>query len=105
MPQVRPARKLKAGTAVFIRIEIRADVNDKRIRYTPANNPQLQLWKPDGTNSLDWTNMTYENETGIFSYTHQTSSSDLLGIWQVRFRVTGTTITNQSPFMDLMELV
>lgn len=102
---VRPVRRFVAGTSICFRIEVRNEDDDDRPRITPTPNlPQLQLRASDGTIDLAWTTMT-EVETGVFSYIFQSSASDPLGVWQIEFRIVGTTYTVQTIPADVFELV
>lgn len=101
---VRPLKKFKAGTAIYFRIEVRDEADDTRPLYSPSSNPKIQFRTPDGIITLVYTSMTLL-ETGVFSYTLQTTSASVLGVWQVEFKIVNASLTILTLPVDALELL
>ena len=102
----RSIQKVQAGSRIFFRIEIRDLSDDTRPLYSPSPVPDIELRMPNGVVDVNWQAMTAPaSTTGIFTYTHQTETTDPRGVWRVRFRsVDGSDIDYSIP-QDAFELV
>lgn len=100
---VRLLRKFRPGSAVLIKIETRDETQVSRPLYSPARNPRLMIRGPRGVVLLDYGEMTRE-ETGVFSYVHQTATSDPRGIYQAIFFISNETEPIRTVPVDVFEL-
>lgn len=101
----RPIRKFKAGTSVILRIEVRNALDSTNPLYSPASSPTILLRDSAGTAVASFNGMT-EEETGVFSYTYQTTAgTSPEGVWRVSFRAVSGTSTVQTPEVDAFELI
>ncbi len=96
-------KKMKAGTAIFFRIELRDSTTDSHPLFSSASVPTILLRDANGSVQVNDSQMT-EAETGVYTYSHQTATTDALGVWQVRFKVI-STVTVMTPEVDAFELV
>jgi hypothetical protein len=99
----KPIKKLKAGTAIFFRIELRDSTSDAHPLFSSASVPTILLRDSLGAVQVDDVQMT-EAETGVYTYSHQTDTTDPIGVWQVRFKVI-STVTVYTPEVDAFELI
>lgn len=95
-------RRVRAGSAYFFRVATRSLTDPLRPLSTPASGVKIFIRKPNGVLAVDDTAMTNES-TGIFKYTHQTATSDPIGVWRVYFKIVGTT-TVMTKEVDAFEL-
>jgi len=100
----KPIKKFKAGTAIFFRIELRDSTDDEHDLFSSASVPTILLRDPLGAVQVNHVNMT-EQETGRYTYSHQTAASDPLGVWTVGFRVTNASVVVTPLDVDAFELV
>lgn len=96
-------KKMKAGTAIFFRIELRDATTDAHPLFSSASVPTILLRDSNGSVQSNDIQMT-EAETGVYTYSHQTATTDPLGVWQVRFKVV-SAVTVYTPETDAFELV
>lgn len=96
---IRQVKARRPGDTVFFRVEVRDETDPKRPRHTPARNPRIRLRKPSGSIGLDYAEMTLES-TGVFTYAHQTATSDEIGVWQVDFKIVNETKTIRTVQVD-----
>lgn len=99
----RLIKKMKAGTAIFFRIELRDSTTDAHPLFSSASVPTILLRSPLGGVVANDAQMT-EAETGVYTYSHQTATTDPTGVYQVRFKVE-STVTVYTPETDAFELV
>lgn len=102
--RTRALQKFKAGTTLYIRIEVRDATDLTHPLFTPASNPKILIRDPAGTVVLDYGSMT-QVDTGHYSYTYQTASTDPLGVWSIGFKVINVSLTVITPERDGFELV
>lgn len=99
----KPIKKMKAGTAVFFRIELRDSTTDAHPLFSSASVPTILIRDSLGAVQVNDGQMT-EAETGVYTYSHQTATTDSIGVWRVRFKVV-STVTVYTPEVDAFELV
>ena len=97
--RTRSLKKFKAGTTLYIRIEVRDATSS-----TPASNPAILIRDPSGTIQIDYSSMT-QIDTGHYSYTYQTTTTSAIGVWSIGFKVTNVSLTVYTPERDGFELV
>lgn len=100
----RLIRKFKVGTAIFFRIEVRDSTTDTHPLFTPSQVPTILIRDPSGAVQANYANMT-EGDTGVYTYSHQTATTDPLGVWQVGFKLVNSSVTVYTPESDAFELV
>jgi len=105
MARTRPIRRFKAGTAVFLRIELRDATDDTMPLYASASVPQILVRDPNGTVQANYDNMTTTSDTGVYTYLYQTVTTDAPGVWQVGFKVTDGITVVYVPETDAFDLV
>ncbi len=99
----KPIKQFKAGTAIFFRIELRDSTTAAHPLFSSASVPTILIRDALGSVQVNDIQMT-EAETGVYTYSHQTATSNPLGVWQVRFKVV-STVTVYSPEVDAFELI
>ncbi len=101
----RPIKKFKLGTALLVRIEVRDASEDTNPLFSPSSSPTILLRDSAGTAAVSNGGMT-EEETGVYSYTYQTSTSTSpVGVWRVSFSATSGATTVTTPEVDAFELI
>lgn len=101
----RPIKKLKTGTAVMFRIEIRDAGDDETPLHSPSTAPTILLRDPNGTAIVSFGAMA-EVETGIYTYTYQTTAgTSAEGVWRVAFKAVSSSSTVITPEVDAFELI
>lgn len=100
----RPIRQIAAGSRVFFRLEVRDLTDDAQPLMTPANAPTLELRDPNGVVKVNYL-ATTEGETGVFTYTYQTATTDTIGVWRVKFKITDGSDIDYTIGADAFELV
>jgi uncharacterized protein YfaS (alpha-2-macroglobulin family) len=78
--------KLRVGTEVFIRAEVRDMSDEEKPLVDPENGIKITLRRPDGVAAVT-DGVTIVEETGIYTYFHQTSSSDPTGVYRVSYSI------------------
>lgn len=104
MARTRPIKRFKAGTAILFRIELRDATDDTLPLFSSSSVPTITIRDSVGNVQADTQNMTAAADTGIYTYLHQTATTDPLGVWQVGFKVTDSN-TVYVPEADAFELV
>jgi hypothetical protein len=105
MARTRPIRRFQAGTAIFFRIELRDATDDTLPLFASASVPTILIRDPTGTVQANFLGMTTTTDTGVYTYLHQTATTDPLGVWQVGFKVVDGTTTVYVPEADAFELI
>lgn len=101
----RPIKKLKAGTSVLFRIEVRNAQADETPLFSPAAAPTILIRDPEGTAPISDSAMTVD-ETGVYSYVYQTTAgTSPEGVWRVRFKAVSGASTVLTPEVDAFELI
>lgn len=83
---------VEAGQAVTLLASIQDIMTTpgEKYQYNPSTTPQVQIFNPDGTEKVAFTNMNFI-ATGLYNYQHQTLVSDQKGVYTARFKaITGT---------------
>ena len=99
----RLIKKMKAGTAVFTRIELRDSTTDAHPLFSSSSVPTILLRDALGSVQVNYAQMT-EVETGVYTYSHQTATTDPIGVWTVGFKVE-SSVTVYTPEVDAFELI
>jgi len=102
--RTRALQKFKAGTTLYIRIEVRDATDLTHPLFTPGSNPQILIRDPAGTVAINYASMT-QVDTGHYSYTYQTTTAGPIGVWSVGFKVVNVSLTVYTPERDGFELV
>ena len=102
--RTRSLKKFKAGTTLYIRIEVRDATDSTHPLFTPASNPAILIRDPSGTVQINYSSMT-QIDTGHYSYTYQTLTTSAIGVWSIGFKVTNVSLTVYTPERDGFELV
>jgi hypothetical protein len=100
----RPVKQIAAGSRVFFRAEVRDLSDDAQPLFTPPAVPTIELRNPNGVVQVNFANTT-EQDIGIFTYTHQTTITDTVGVWRVRFRIVNGADTDYTIPAVAFELV
>ena len=99
-------KKLKAGTAIFFRIETRDSTTATHPLFAPAQVPTILIRDSLGAVQVNYANMSeVVGSTGVYTYSHQTATTDALGVWQVGFKLVNSSVTVYTPDQDAFELV
>lgn len=105
MARTRPIKRFKAGTAILFRIELRDATDDTLPLFASSSVPTITIRDSVGNVQASEQNMTATaGEVGIYTYLHQTATTDAKGVWQVGFKVTDSN-TVYVPEADAFELV
>lgn len=98
-------RHIPAGGSVPITIYIYNESSSpgRKIPANPLSNPQIRIYKPDGTVHLAYTDMVYLS-TGVYTYRHQ-AGSDPVGPYAAEFKAVNGITTCLTKPMVIFEVV
>jgi uncharacterized protein YfaS (alpha-2-macroglobulin family) len=99
-----PIVKVRQGSAVFFRIEVRDLTADDQPLFSPGGGVKIYLRDSVGAYALNGTAMT-EDVTGVYKYSYQLGATAALGVWRVYFVADGSTYDTYTPTMDAFEVV
>jgi uncharacterized protein YfaS (alpha-2-macroglobulin family) len=94
----------RAGTEVYIQVQLNDLSSTTRPLYDPVTSVTMTLTNPSGTVVLNNVAMT-KLSTGIYFYRYQTSTSDPLGRWTVKFVGNDGAATHRSHNLEAFTLV
>ena len=99
-------RYIAAGQGIPITIYIYNMASSPGAKYlfNPDTTPQLQIYKPDGTTLLTYTNMVQSN-IGTYTYQYQTSVNDGKGPYSAQFKAVNGDKTMLSKQIVIFEVV
>lgn len=99
-------RYVAAGQGVSVTIYIYNMASSPGIKYlfNPDTNPQIQIYKPDGTILVTYTDMA-QSTTGTYTYQHQTGVNDTKGPYSAQFKAVNGAKTMLSKTMVIFEVV
>ena len=99
-------RYVAAGQGVSVTIYIYNMASSPGVKYlfNPDTIPQVQIYRPDGTTLLAYTNMV-QSTTGTYTYQHQVSVNDSKGPYTAQFKAVNGDKTMLSKGIVIFEVV
>ena len=104
-PIARHFKKIHAGQAVLLPARV-ADIYTSegvKLPFNPSSPPQIQIYYPDGTIKVPYTDMVFLN-TGLYGYEHQSSGVDPVGVYTGDFSATNGQYTSVTVEIMLFEI-
>ena len=99
-------RIVKAGHDVLVVVKIADLYSTLGIRelFDPSSTPQIQVYFPDGTIAIAYTNMTFM-DVGTYNYVYTTIASDPVGEYTAQFQATNGSVDSVSPLVKIFTMV
>jgi hypothetical protein len=94
---------LVAGSAAYIEVNARNLVAVGHPLFNPTGGVVITVRNPSGTAVVVEAAMT-NTATGVYTYTHQTSTSDPKGVWTLEFKSVNGAYTHISANLGGFEL-
>lgn len=82
---VKPLKRHKAGTEIYIEVEVRDGSDFPPFLFNPTGAPELTLRNPSGTIVVD-TDAMSNVEVGRYRYFYQSDAADPKGVYTAEFK-------------------
>lgn len=102
----REFKKVEAGQAVAFQVNIQDLTTSlgQRFNFDPATTPQVEIYNPNGSTKVAFTNMSFFGLTGYYTYQHQTLINDAIGIYTARFKAINGSMTSLTDKIAMFEV-